>query len=195
MEDYIAKFTNPKEWTDNVDEVLYTAEQIDEMVTTLASQISEDYKDLAGDGIIFVGLLKGCVIFFSDLVRKISVPHTIDFLSVSSYAGTESTGNIIMRKDIDESVLKDKHVIIVEDLIDTGHTLAWVVEHLKTKQPKSLKIVCLLNKEERRKTEVTIDYVGTKIPDVFICGYGMDFDEEYRSLPYLFRMKPSAYKK
>lgn len=182
----------PKRWADNIGEVLYTREEIDAMIAKMAKQISEDYAHVDSE-IIVVGLLKGCFLFIADLVRKMEIPYVLDFISVSSYAGTNTTGTITMKKDLDMDV-NGRHILIVEDLIDTGTTLAWIQEHLKGKAPASVKIACLLNKEERRKVQIDVDYVGAVIPDKFVVGFGMDFNEQYRGVPVIGVLKPSAYK-
>jgi hypoxanthine phosphoribosyltransferase len=183
----------PKKWADNIGEVLYTREDIDAQVSKIAKQVSADYANL-DKPLIVVGLLKGCYLFMADLTRKLEIPYILDFIVVSSYAGTNTTGTITMKKDLNMDV-EGAHILIVEDLIDTGTTLAWIQEHLKGKKPASVKIACLLNKEERRKVDIKVDYVGDVIPDKFVVGYGMDFNEEYRGVPVIGVLKPSAYKK
>jgi hypoxanthine phosphoribosyltransferase len=141
--------------------------------------------------LIVVGLLKGAFVFVSDLLRDLRVSHKIDFMVVSSYHGTTS-GNLVLKQDL--SLDPDgKHVLVIEDLIDTGKTLKFMKEHLLTKNPKSVKIACLLDKTERREVDVHVDYVGWKCPDEFVVGYGMDFDNEYRCMPFVGVLKPEAY--
>jgi len=134
------------------------------------------------------------VIFYSDIIRQIKVPCQMDFMWISSYAGTDSTGNMIVRKDI-SSDIKGRHVLILEDIYDTGHSLSFVHEHLMSKEPASLKICTLLDKPSRRKEGITLqaDYVGFEVPNAFVVGYGLDFNEYYRNLPYVGILKPEAY--
>lgn len=147
----------------------------------MAEQISLDYRN---KDIIAVGLLKGAFIFFADLLRKIKFPVTIDFLIASSYEKTESTGEIKIHSDIREDI-KGKDVLLIEDIVDTGLTLASIRQHILSKRPQSLRICVLLDKRERRIKEVPLDYVGFEIPDEFVVGYGLDFENHYRNLPYI----------
>ena len=164
----------------NIKGVLISRSDIEKMVTLLANQISEDYK---GKEIVIVGVLKGSFIFMADLVRKISVPVVIDFMSVSSYYGsTKSSGIVKIIKDMDTDI-EDKHVVIVEDIIDSGLTLQHLKELLFTRNPASLRVCAAFDKPDRRRADITADYVGMKIPDEFIIGYGLDFDGKYRNLP------------
>jgi len=156
-----------------------------------SQEISTHYE---GKRIVAVGLLKGSILFMADLIRQLTVPTVIDFICVSSYADTHTTGNVIMKKDLDMSI-EGAHVLIVEDLIDTGTTLAWILKHMQSKKPASLKLCTLLNKEERRLTPIDIDFNGFPVEDKFVVGYGMDFNEEFRTLPYIGVLKPSAYRK
>lgn len=160
---------------------LLTREEIEIRVKEVAKLIEKDYQN---KDLLVIGLLKGSVIFMSDLIKEISLPLTIDFMSVSSYSGTTSTGIINVLKDVD-SDLKDKDVLIVEDIIDTGLTLKHVKELLATRGVKSLKICTLLDKPSRRVVEVESDYTGFEIPDEFVVGYGLDFDQQHRNLPYI----------
>ncbi len=141
-----------------------------------------------------MGLLKGSAIFMADLLRHLTVPVQIDFMVVSSYVNTETTGNVVMKKDIDLPVA-GAHVLVVEDLIDTGTTLKYVLEHIQSKNPASLKVVTFLNKVERRKCEIDVAFNGFIIPDKFVIGYGMDFNEDLRTVPFIGVLKPSAYRK
>ena len=160
--------------------VLVTKEQLDEKTAELAKAIERDYK---GKELILVGVLKGGFIFLSDLVRKISIDLTIDFISVSSYGNsTESSGVVRIIKDIDSDIT-GKHVLIVEDLIDTGLTLNYLKELFNTKGCASVKLAAILDKPERRKVELTVDYSGITIPDEFVVGYGLDWAGKYRNLP------------
>jgi len=160
--------------------VFIPRDEIDKVVTQLAERISEDYK---GKEIVMVGVLKGSFIFLADLVRKIQVPVVLDFMSVSSYyGGTKSSGIVKIIKDMDVDI-EDKHVIIVEDIVDSGLTLQHLKELLLTRNPASLRVCAAFDKPDRRKTNIVADYIGMKIPDEFIIGYGLDFDGKYRNLP------------
>lgn len=163
--------------TDERLKVMLTAEQINNKVKELAVEISKDYE---GKKPLLIAVLKGAVVFLSDLIRHIEVPVEIDFMAVSSYgADTASSGVVRILKDLDQSI-KDKDVLIVEDIIDTGLTLNYLIENLSSRKPRSLKVVTLLDKPDRRKVELTPDYLGFIIPDCFVIGYGLDFNEHYR---------------
>lgn len=162
--------------------VLITEEEIDRRVRELAAQISKDYE---GRKIRMVGILKGASFFMCELAKRIAVPVSIDFMQVSSYGGaTESTGTVRIRKDLDESI-EGLDVIIVEDIVDSGRTLAFLGDFLKSKGAKSIRYCTLLDKPERRVVDLKADYAGFEIPDQFVVGYGMDYDQEYRNLPYI----------
>lgn len=175
----------------DIKEVLFTEEQIQAKVKELAAQISKEY---AGKDPVFVGVLKGVVIFFADMVRNIDIPCQIDFMSISSYSGTTSTGRTEIRKDVSVDI-KGRHVVILEDIFDTGTSLTFTVNHLLNKEPASLKVCSFLDKPERRKPGVTLvpDYIGYTIPNEFVVGYGLDFNEHYRNLPYIGILKPEIY--
>lgn len=162
--------------------VLITEAEIDRRVRELAAQISKDYE---GRKIRMVGILKGASFFMCELAKRITVPVSIDFMQVSSYGGaTESTGTVRIRKDLDESI-EGLDVIIVEDIVDSGRTLAFLGDFLKSKGAKSIRYCTLLDKPERRVVDLKADYAGFEIPDQFVVGYGMDYDQEYRNLPYI----------
>ena len=162
--------------------VLITEEEIYRRVRELAAQISKDYE---GRKIRMVGILKGASFFMCELAKRITVPVSIDFMQVSSYGGaTESTGTVRIRKDLDESI-EGLDVIIVEDIVDSGRTLAFLGDFLKSKGAKSIRYCTLLDKPERRVVDLKADYAGFEIPDQFVVGYGMDYDQEYRNLPYI----------
>ena len=162
--------------------VLITEEEIDRRVRELAAQISKDYE---GKKIRMVGILKGASFFMCELAKRITVPVSIDFMQVSSYGGaTESTGTVRIRKDLDESI-EGLDVIIVEDIVDSGRTLAFLGDFLKSKGAKSIRYCTLLDKPERRVVDLKADSAGFEIPDQFVVGYGMDYDQEYRNLPYI----------
>ena len=162
--------------------VMLSQEEIENKVTELAKQIEKDYE---GQDLLLVGILKGASVFVADLMRKINLNANIDFMSVSSYgSGTVSSGTVKILKDLDVDI-KDKNVLIVEDIIDSGITLRNLYDTLMTREPRSLKLCTLLNKPARKKVDVNVDYVGFVIEDKFIVGYGIDYDEKYRNLPYI----------
>lgn len=174
----------------DIKEILIDKEQLAERVRELGEEISADYK---GKEIIMIGVLRGAVIFMADLARSISVPVALDFMAVSSYgASTNSSGVVRILKDLDEE-LAGKHVLIVEDIIDSGLTLNYLVDNLKSRHPASVKLCTLLNKPSRRKATVHVDYNGFTIPDYFVVGYGLDYAEKYRNLPFIGVLKPEAY--
>ena len=161
---------------------LYSESMIDERIRTLAKQISEDY---AGKEIYMVGILKGASMFMCDLAKRITVPVKLDFMSVSSYgSGTKSTGVVRIGKDLDSSI-EGLDVIIVEDIVDTGRTLAYLGDFLLQRGASSIRFCTLLDKPDRRVADVKVDYIGFSIPDQFVVGYGMDYDQKYRNLPYI----------
>lgn len=174
-------------------EILFTEEQIQAKVKELAAQLSKEY---AGKDPVFVGVLKGVVIFFADMVRNIDIPCEIDFMSIASYSGTTSTGRTDIRKDVSVDI-KGRHVVILEDIFDTGTSLTFTVNHLLNKQPASLKVCTFLDKPERRRPGITLkpDYTGYVIPNKFVVGYGLDYNEHYRNLPYIGVLKPEIYEK
>lgn len=166
---------------------LFSAQQIRERVAQLGREISRDYRDRE---LLLIGILKGAVVFMADLARELTIPAAFDFMAVSSYgAATESSGVVRILKDLDLS-LENRHVLIVEDIVDTGLTLHYLYEHLQARGPASLKICVLLDKPERRKIEVPVHYRGFQIPDHFVVGYGLDYDETYRNLPYIAVLNP-----
>lgn len=177
---------------EDVAQILFSEKEIEEKVIELGNQITKEYK---GKELVLIGVLKGANIFMSDLMRKIDAPITIDFMAVSSYGlSTTSSGVVKILKDLDKSIA-DKHVIIVEDIIDTGLTLHYLCENLRSRNPKSLKICTLLDKPERRKVSLKVDYKGFDIPDEFIIGYGIDYAEKYRNLPFVATLKREVYEK
>jgi hypoxanthine phosphoribosyltransferase len=175
----------------NIQKVLLTEEQIKQKIQELGKILSAEY---AGKDPVFVGVMKGVVIFYADMVRQITVPCQFDFMWISSYQGTESTGKMVVKRDVSAD-LKGRHVVILEDIYDTGNSLSYTYQHLLSKEPASLKICTLLDKPERRAPGVTLvpDYVGFTIPNEFVVGYGLDFNEHYRNLPYVGVLKPEAY--
>ena len=165
-----------------------TVDQIQKKNRELADRITADYR---GKDLLAVGILKGAFIFFSDLVRLIQIPLTIDFLIASSYMKSETTGEIKIHYDIRED-LADRDVLLVEDIVDTGITLNYIRERILHEEPRSLKICTFLDKKDRREVDVPIDYVGFEIPNEFIVGYGLDYDNRYRNLPYISIFKKTA---
>ncbi len=180
-----------KSYGDDVQRVLVSEKEIEEIVEKIAKRIDEDYKD---KNLLMLCILKGSVVFFGDLLRKITVPAEIDFMKVSSYgASTESSGNIRILLDIDHAKLKDSDVLIVEDIIDSGKTLSYLCEYLRFRGAKSVHTCTLLDKPDRRVTELEPEYTGMIIPDEFVVGYGLDYNEKYRTLPYVGVLKPEIY--
>jgi hypoxanthine phosphoribosyltransferase len=167
-------------------EILFSRDAIQKRVRELAGQISKDYDDRE---LIIIGILKGAFIFMADLIREISIPCRVDFTRLASYgAGSDSSGKVVMTKDIETSI-KGKDILIVEDILDTGLTLQYLVEWLKERNPQSLKICVLLDKRKRRKVSFEADYVGFTIDDGFVVGYGLDFNEKYRFSPDIYVIK------
>lgn len=177
----------------DIKEIMYTEEQIQKRIEELGEELTRDY---AGKNPVIIGVLKGVVVFYADMVRQIRVPCEMNFMTISSYSGTRTTGNIQVRQDVTVD-LKDRHVLILEDIFDTGNSLSFVYDHLMQHQPASLKICTLLDKPARRNPGVTLkaDYVGFTIPDAFVVGYGLDYNEYYRNLPFVGILKPEVYQK
>lgn len=174
----------------DIKEVLVTEEQLKEVNERLGAKITEDFKD---KNLLVVGILKGSIYFMTDLTRYIDLPLKLDFLAVSSYGvGTSSSGAVKILKDIDIN-LEGYDILLVEDILDSGRTLHYVCEMLKTRKPKSVSIVTLLDKPERRVVDLTPDYVGCQVPDEFVVGYGLDYDQKYRNLPYIGSLKREIY--
>ncbi len=175
----------------NIQEILISEEQIQNRIRQLGEELSREYE---GKNPVVVGVLKGVVVFYADMIRQLKVPCQMDFMWISSYSGTESTGAMTVKRDVSFDI-KDRHVLILEDIFDTGNSLDYTVKHLLAKEPASLKICTLLDKPERRKPGITLqaDYVGFTIPNAFVVGYGLDYNEYYRNLPYVGILKPEAY--
>lgn len=173
--------------------ILLTEEQIQNRISELGEILTAEYAD---KNPVIVGVLKGVVVFYADMIRKIRVPCQIDFMWLSSYAGTSSTGNLMVRQDISADI-RGRHVLILEDIFDTGTSLDFTVRHLLEKGPASLKICTFLDKPERRRPGITLqaDYVGFTVPNEFVVGYGLDYNERYRNLPYVGVLKPEVYQK
>ena len=177
----------------DIQKILITEEQIQRRIAEMGQELTREYADKFP---VIVGVLKGVVVFFADMVRQIKVPCQMDFLWISSYQGTDSTGQMVVKRDVGVDV-KGRHVLILEDIYDTGNSLDFTVRHLLEKLPASLKICTLLDKPERRKPGITLkpDYVGFTVPNEFVVGYGLDYNEEYRNLPYVGILKPEVYGK
>ena len=171
--------------------ILITREQLQSRIAELGAAISHDY---AGKDLLLLCILKGGVLFLSDLVRAIHIPHAIDFMAISSYGGarTESSGVVRIIMDLNANIA-NRNVLIVEDIIDTGRTLTYITELLKTRNPTSVKICTLLNKPSRREVDVPLDYIGFDIPNEFVVGYGLDYNEIYRNLPFIGVLKVELY--
>ena len=174
----------------DIERVLLSEEELKEIIKRLGKQITEDYKD---KNLLVVSVLKGSVMVMADLLREIKIPCRIDFMSVSSYgSGTKTTGSVKIIKDLDID-LAGFDLLIVEDILDSGVTLSNLKEILLTRDPASVKICTLLDKPDRRKADIKADYIGAQIPDAFVVGYGLDYDEKYRNLPFVGVLKPEIY--
>lgn len=173
-----------------IERVLISEEALQARIQELGRELARDYE---GKCPVFVGVLKGVILFFADMIRATPIRSQIDLMAVSSYgAGTESTGRIVLKKDVSLD-LRGRHVVILEDIIDSGLTLKYTVEHLKEMEPASLKICTLLDKPARRTVEVNADYIGFTIPNEFVVGYGLDYNDYYRNLPFIGVLKPEVY--
>ena len=174
----------------DVEKVLLSEEQLSQKIAELGEEISKDYQ---GKEIVAICVLKGAILFMADLARAVKVPMALDFMAVSSYGnGTSTSGTVRILKDLDNSI-EGKHVLVVEDIIDSGVTLKYLLKNLKSRKPASIKLCTLLNKPERRRVEVDIDYCGFTVPDYFLVGYGLDYAEKYRNLPFIGILKPAIY--
>ena len=175
---------------DDIESVLFTEEQIAEIVQNMGRQISKDYE---GKNLVLVSVLKGSLMFMADLMRAITIPCSIDFLSVSSYgSGTVTSGEVRILKDLDGS-LEGKDLLVVEDILDSGVTLSFLLKTLSARNPVSVRLCTFLDKPERRRVDIHADYVGASVPDAFIVGYGLDYAEKYRNVPYVGVLKPEIY--
>ncbi|MBM6897241.1 hypoxanthine phosphoribosyltransferase [Pseudoflavonifractor capillosus] len=175
---------------EHVESILYSEEQLRQRVKELGAQITADY---AGKEPVLASVLRGSYIFMADLTRAIDLPVTVDFMAVSSYGtGTKSSGQVEIKKDLSDSI-EGRDLIIVEDILDSGNTLYYLMEILKARKPASIRICTLMDKPERRTQPIVADYVGFTIPDAFVVGYGLDYSEKYRNLPYVGILKPSVY--
>ena len=174
---------------DDIASVLLSAEEIQARTAELGAQISKDFD---GREPLFVGVLKGCFIFMADLMRYVDIQCSMDFMAVSSYSGTSSTGAVKINKDLSEDI-EGRHLIIVEDILDSGVTLSYLKNYLMVRKPASISIVTLMDKPARRKADVYADYSCFEVPDAFVVGYGLDYNERYRNLPYIGVLKPEIY--
>ena len=174
----------------DIDHVLFSEEQLKTRVAEIAAQIDKDYE---GKEPLLISILRGSFVFMADLVRQIHVPCTVDFMAVSSYgSGTVSSGQVKIVKDLSETI-EGKDILVVEDILDSGNTLSYLLKLLEARHPASIRLCTLLDKPERRTKPVAVQYSGFSIPDEFVVGYGLDYDEKYRNLPYIGVLKPSVY--
>ena len=177
----------------DIEKILLSEQQIQTRIQELGEILTKEYAD---KNPVIIGVLKGVVVFYADMIRRIQVPCQMDFMWISSYTGTDSTGKMLVRQDVSADI-EGRHVLILEDIFDTGNSLEFTVNHLKKQNPASIKICTLLDKPERRRAGVTLkaDYVGFTIPNAFVVGYGLDYNEKYRNLPYVGILKPEVYAK
>ena len=174
----------------DIERVLFSEEELDRRVSEIAAEINWDY---AGKEPMLISVLRGSFVFMADLIRKIEVPCTVDFMSVSSYGrGTTSSGQVKITKDLSDDI-EGKDIIVVKDILDSGNTLSYLLQLLQARKPASMKLCTLLDKPDRRVKEVHVDYTGFTIPDEFVVGYGLDYAEKYRNLPYIGILKPRVY--
>ena len=177
----------------DIETILLSEQQIQARIQELGELLPQESADKTP---VIIGVLKGVVVFYADMIRHIQVPCQMDFMWISSYAGTNSTGKMVVRQDVTADI-RGRHVLILEDIFDTGNSLEFTVNHLKERNPASIRICTLLDKPERRRPGVTLkaDYVGFTIPNAFVVGYGLDYNEKYRNLPYVGILKPEVYTK
>lgn len=174
----------------DIESVLIDADAIDAKLRELATRVNVDY---AGQEILLVGVLKGAFVVMADFLRRLSIPVSVDFMACSSYgSSTKSSGVVRILKDLDTEI-EGKHVLIVEDIIDSGLTLDYLLKNLRSRNPASLEVMTLLTKPSRREVDMDVRYTGFEVPDVFVVGYGLDFDERFRDLPFIGTLKPEAY--
>jgi hypoxanthine phosphoribosyltransferase len=174
----------------NIESVIITADQIRDKIAELAARIDADYVDRE---VLLVGVLKGAAMFMSDLARALQRPSTMEFMAVSSYGSSHRTSGVVrILKDLDRDI-SGEHVLVVEDIIDSGLTLSWLLKNLQSRAPASMEIVSLLRKSDAAKVELDVKYVGFEIPNAFVVGYGLDYAEQYRGLPYIGILKSSVY--
>ena len=180
----------------DISEVLYTEDQVRQRVAEIGAALTEEYADVAerGEGIVLLSVLRGAAIFMADLAREIKVPLEMDFMAVSSYGnGVKSSGEVKIVKDLSSNI-RGKHVILAEDILDSGLTLSYLLRNLQSRQPASIEVVTLLRKITRQQAKINCKYVGFECPDQFIVGYGLDYSERYRNLPYIGVLKPEVYR-
>jgi len=176
----------------DIQEILFSEEILTKRIKELAGEINKDYK---GKNLVVVGILKGSVIFAAELIKNISVHCEIDFMAVSSYgSSTETSGVVRILKDLDNNI-EGKDILVVEDIVDTGVTLTYLLKYLKARKANSIEIIALLNKQARRTSDLEVKYIGFEVPDGFIVGYGIDYAEKYRNLPFIGILKPEVYEK
>ncbi len=173
----------------DIERIFFTEEEIKEKVQELGAQISKDFE---GKNPLFVGVLKGCFVFMADLMRYVTIPCSVDFMAVSSYKGTSTTGAVEIQKDLGQNI-EGRHIIMVEDILDSGITLNYLQSYLSTRNPASLTIATLMDKPSRRKAPVYAKYSCFEVPDAFVVGYGLDYNEAYRNLPFIGVLKPEIY--
>jgi len=174
----------------DIERILFTEEELKTRVKELGAQITKDYQ---GKNLVVASVLRGSYIFMADLTRAIDLPISVDFMAVSSYgSGTVSSGQVEIKKDLSDSI-EGKDLLIVEDILDSGNTLYYLMDVLRVRKPASIKICTLMDKPDRRTQPITAEYTGFTIPDAFVVGYGLDYDEKYRNLPYVGILKPSVY--
>ena len=174
---------------EDIERVLLSKEEIESKVTEIGTRITADYD---GKYPVFVGILKGCFVFMADLLRHVDATCTMDFMAVSSYSGTKTTGAVKINKDLQHDI-KGRHVTLVEDILDSGITLNYIENYLSVREPASIKIATLLDKPARRQADIKADYACFEVPDAFVVGYGLDYNEKYRNLPYIGVLKPEIY--
>ena len=178
-----------KDMKNDIERVFFTEEEIEAKVKELGEQISKDFE---GKDPLFVGVWKGCFVFMSDLMRHVTIPCSVDFMAVSSYKGTTSTGAVSIQKDLSQNI-EGRHVVMVEDILDSGVTLSYLQNYLSARKPASITIATLMDKPSRRKAPVYAKYSCFEVPDAFVVGYGLDYNELYRNLPYIGVLKPEIY--
>jgi hypoxanthine phosphoribosyltransferase len=181
----------PPAFADHFEEVLVRADDIDARLDELAREIEQDYADV--DNLLLVGVLKGAYVLMADLARRLRIPTTVDFMAVSSYGAATSTSGVVrILKDLDTEI-EGRHVLIVEDIVDSGLTLDYLLGNLRSRRPASIEIMTLLTKPSRRRVDIGVKYIGFEVPDVFVVGYGLDYDEYYRNLDFIGTLKPEVY--
>lgn len=190
MNDRDVPFTQSRSLAADVAEILITGDEMQRRIQELGAEVDRHY---AGQDLVLVCVLKGALMFLADLMRAMKIPHEVDFMAISSYgSGTESSGVVRILMDLEMNI-EGRNVLIVEDIIDTGQTLKYITDNLFTRRPASLRICALLSKPSRRQVDIPVDYVGFEIPDRFVVGYGLDYGQIYRNLPYIAVLKPNVY--